>query len=53
MKDEAYGFEPGKRADLVILPGDTPAQAVMEQPPRTFVIKKGRVVAREGVLDPS
>ena len=51
MKDEEYGLEPGKRADLVILPGDTPAQAVVKQPPRSFVIKKGRVVAREGGLE--
>lgn len=51
MKDEGYGLEPGKRADLLVLPGDTPAQAIIEQPPRTFVIKKGQLVAKEGELE--
>ena len=37
MKDETYGLAVDKRADLVGLPGDTPAQAVIEQPPRTFL----------------
>jgi cytosine/adenosine deaminase-related metal-dependent hydrolase len=50
MKDEHYGLEVGKRADLVILPGDTPAQAVIEQPERSFVIKNGLVVAIKGEL---
>ena len=50
MKDEQYGLEVGKRADLVVLPGDTPAQAVIEQPPRTFVLKNGQLVARNGEL---
>ena len=50
MKDEAYGLEVGKRADLVVLPGDTPAQAVIDQPPRSLVIKGGKLVAKEGTL---
>ena len=51
MKDSGYGLEPGKQADLVVLPGDTPAQAVIEQPPRTFVLKQGQLVAKAGVLE--
>ncbi len=50
MKDGQYGLEVGKRADLVVLPGNTPAQAVIEQPPRTFVIKDGQLVAKGGKL---
>ena len=50
MKDEQYGLEVGNRADLVVLPGDTPAQAVVEQPPRTFVLKNGQLIARNGEL---
>lgn len=50
MKDEGYGLEVGKRADLVVLPGDTPAQAVIEQTPRSLVVKGGRLVAEEGAL---
>lgn len=50
MKQDDYGLAPGKRADLLILPGDTPAQAVIEQPERLFVLKNGRVVATNGHL---
>lgn len=48
MGDRAYGLQVGCRADLVVLPGDTPAEAVMEQPPRTYVLKNGRLVAQNG-----
>lgn len=50
MGDDAYGLAVGARADLVVLPGDTPAQAVVEQPPRTFVLKGGSLVAAGGVV---
>jgi len=52
MKDEGYGLEVGRRADLVVLPGDTPAHAVVESPARSLVLKNGRVVARGGKLEP-
>lgn len=48
MGDGGYGLQVGKRADFVIVPGETPAQVVMDQPPRTFVIKNGRLVAAAG-----
>lgn len=51
MGDGGYGLAVGKSADLVVLPGDTPSQAVVDQPPRTLVIKRGRVVARNGSLE--
>jgi cytosine/creatinine deaminase len=43
-----YGLAVGCRADLVVVPGDTPTQAVMDLPPRTYVFKAGRLVATEG-----
>lgn len=39
-----YGLEVGKRADFVVVAGDTPAEAVIEQPPRTLVVKNGRIL---------
>ena len=50
MGDDQYGLAVGKRADFVILPGDTPTEAVMNRPPRTHVIQNGRLVATEGKL---
>lgn len=44
MKDADYGLAVGKRADLLLLPGDTPTEAVVTQPPRTLVLKNGRPV---------
>jgi cytosine/adenosine deaminase-related metal-dependent hydrolase len=44
-----YGLEVGRPADLVIVDGATPAEAVVSRPPRRLVIKRGRVVARDGV----
>ena len=43
-----YGLAVGCRADLVVVPGDTPTQAVMDLPPRTYVFKAGRLVAAGG-----
>jgi cytosine/adenosine deaminase-related metal-dependent hydrolase len=43
-----YGLAVGCRADLVVVPSDTPTQAVMELPPRTYVFKAGRLVAAGG-----
>jgi cytosine/adenosine deaminase-related metal-dependent hydrolase len=46
---EDYGLEAGCRADFVVVPGDTLAEAVIRRPPRTLVIKGGVVVARDGI----
>ncbi len=43
-----YGLAVGCRADLVVVPGDTPTQAVIDLPPRTFVFKAGKLVATAG-----
>ena len=53
MGDTAYGLAVGKRADLVVVAGDTPTEAARECPPRTFVIKNGRLVASNGTLHKS
>jgi cytosine/adenosine deaminase-related metal-dependent hydrolase len=45
-----YGLAPGDRADLVLVPAETVAEAVVAQPPRTLVVAAGRVVARDGAL---
>jgi cytosine/creatinine deaminase len=48
MGDETYGLEVGKQADFVVVPGDTPVQVVIDQPKRTYVFKRGRLVATNG-----
>jgi cytosine deaminase len=41
---DAYGLEPGDRADLVVVPASGPAEAVIVHPARTLVIKDGTVL---------
>lgn len=41
--DEDYGIAPGKRADLVILDTYVVADALLDIPPRLWVIKRGRI----------
>ncbi|MBX3015114.1 MAG: amidohydrolase family protein [Caldilineaceae bacterium] len=48
MSAPAYGLAVGCRADLVVVPGDTPTEAVITLPPRTYVFKAGRLVAAAG-----
>jgi cytosine deaminase len=47
---DEYGLAIGAAADLVVVRASTPAHAVVAHPPRTFVLKGGRVVARNGEL---
>ncbi|MCA9989347.1 MAG: amidohydrolase family protein [Anaerolineales bacterium] len=51
MGEQGYGLEPGCQADIVVVPGDTPTQAVMEGPVRSLVVKRGVIVARDGQLN--
>ena len=46
---KGYGLEVGCRADFVVVPGETLAEAVVSRPPRTLVVKGGVVVARDGI----
>jgi cytosine/creatinine deaminase len=43
---EGYGLAPGCRADLVVLDARDAAQAITEQVEKLYVVKAGRVVAR-------
>lgn len=47
---EGYGLEVGCKADLVIVEGTTPTEAVVSRPVKRTVVKRGRVVARDGAL---
>lgn len=49
MRLQNYGIEPGCSADLVILEAKSVHEALRMQPERIYVIKKGRVVARNKV----
>ena len=46
---EDYGLEPGSQADLVLLDGETLAEAVVSRRPRKVVLKGGKVIARDGI----
>lgn len=43
-----YGLDPNCQADLVLVDGESLAEAVVNRAPRKLVIKRGRIVAREG-----
>ena len=45
---ECYGLAPGARADLVVVPARTAAEAVVTRPVRELVLKGGEIVARDG-----
>jgi cytosine deaminase len=48
LRLEGYGLDLGCTADFVVLPGEALAEAVVSRPPRSLVVKRGRIVAREG-----
>jgi cytosine/creatinine deaminase len=48
-----YGLAEGCAADLVTLPGETVAEAIVTRSPKRRVIKRGRIVARDGVPERS
>lgn len=48
MDLEHYGLTPGSIADLVLVEAETAAEAVAYHPVRRLVLKRGRVVARDG-----
>ena len=49
MRVSDYGLEESRAGDLVLVDADTVAHAVVDRPPRKLVVKRGRVVARNGV----
>lgn len=48
MGAQHYGLSVGSNADLVLVAAETAAEAVAYHPPRRLVLKRGRVVARDG-----
>lgn len=48
MELQGYGLKPGDWADLVLVDAETPTDAIVTRPPRKLVLKRGRVVARDG-----
>jgi cytosine/adenosine deaminase-related metal-dependent hydrolase len=49
MEIAGYGLAEGCAADLVILPSETVAEAIVTRSPKRRVIKRGCIVARDGV----
>jgi cytosine/adenosine deaminase-related metal-dependent hydrolase len=45
-----YGLQEGCAADMVLVPAETVAEAVAQHPGNRLVIRRGRVVARNGVV---
>ena len=45
---DRYGLAPGCDADLVLVDAETVAEAVADPPLRKLVMKRGRIVARDG-----
>jgi cytosine/adenosine deaminase-related metal-dependent hydrolase len=46
-----YGLTPGCGGDLVLVEAETIAEAVAQRPGGRTVVKRGRVVARDGVAE--
>jgi cytosine/adenosine deaminase-related metal-dependent hydrolase len=49
MRLDGYGLVPGAWADIVLVDAKTPTDAVVSRPPRKLVLKRGRVISRDGV----
>ena len=43
-----YGLAPGRAADIVLAEGESLTEAVVSHAPRRLVVKRGRIVARDG-----
>jgi cytosine/adenosine deaminase-related metal-dependent hydrolase len=43
-----YGLAVGCQADFVVVDAETPVEAIITQPPRSYVVKAGRIVATQG-----
>ncbi|MGH2551340.1 MAG: amidohydrolase, partial [Thermomicrobiales bacterium] len=49
LGETGYGISPGAIADLVLIDGQNHVAAVIERPTNRLVMKRGRVVAQDGV----
>ena len=50
LDDARFGLAIGAPADLLVVAADSVTAAVMDHPPRTLVVREGRIVARNGEL---
>jgi len=50
MKDDNYGIKVGNTADFIVIAGETPTEAVVNQAVPKYVVKRGQVVASDGKL---
>ena len=48
--EKDYGLAEGKAADLVILDAKSPAEAITSQRRRLWVLKRGRIIAKNGTI---
>lgn len=48
MGDPDHGVSVGKQVDLIVIPGDSSTQTVIDQPLRTFIFKREKMVAENG-----
>jgi cytosine/creatinine deaminase len=48
MALEDYGLQPGSWADAVLVEAESLAEAIANRPPRKLVLKRGKVIARDG-----
>lgn len=46
---EGYGVNEGCRADFIIVPGESLADAIVTRSPKRRVVKAGKIVARDGI----
>lgn len=49
MAVQGYGLAVGCTADLLLVPGETLAEAIVTRSPKRRVIKAGKIVARDGI----
>ncbi len=50
---EDYGVREGSAADFVVFDAPSPEWAIVDRAERTYVVKDGRIVARDGTVRPS
>jgi cytosine/adenosine deaminase-related metal-dependent hydrolase len=48
MREERHGLRVGADADLMLVDGETHVEAVISRPSRHLVMKRGRIIARDG-----
>jgi cytosine/adenosine deaminase-related metal-dependent hydrolase len=52
LKEEEYGLEEGKKANLVLFDSLSPHWAIIEQARKLYVIRNGKIIAADGKIEP-